>query len=103
MSESDFCTDQHKFSGPYARRWINFLRDYVICDELTGDFGNGAGGDIAGNYARLLIYGKLIARHFETIATASANNGSPITLAMYGLKRPPRGNVVGHPSSTSSA
>ena len=82
----------------------DFLRDYVICDELTGNFGNGAGGDIDRRLQLdCFIYGKLIARHFETIATASANNGSPITLAMYGLKRPPRGNVVGHPSSTSSA
>ena len=35
------CTDQHKFSGPYARRSRNHLRNYVICNELTADFSNG--------------------------------------------------------------
>jgi hypothetical protein len=39
--QKSFCTYQHKFSGPYARRSNNHLRDYVICDELIGGFGNG--------------------------------------------------------------
>ena len=37
-----------------------------------------------------------------SVGSSRANNGSPITLAMYGLKRPPRGTVVGHPSSSAS-
>ena len=41
LLQKSFCIDQHKFSGPYARRSNNHLRDYIICDELTGDFGNG--------------------------------------------------------------
>jgi hypothetical protein len=28
--QSSFCIDQHKFSGPYARRSNNHLRDYII-------------------------------------------------------------------------
>src|ERR1700730_18831236 len=41
LLQKSFCIDQHKFSGPYSRRSNNHLRDYIICDELTGDFGNG--------------------------------------------------------------
>ena len=41
LLQKSFYTDQHKFSGPYARRSNNHLRDYVICGELTGGFGNG--------------------------------------------------------------
>jgi hypothetical protein len=37
--QKSFCIDQHKLSGLYARRSNNHLRDYIICDELTGDFG----------------------------------------------------------------
>ena len=41
LLQKSFYTDQHKFSGPYARRSNNHLRDYVICGELPGGFGNG--------------------------------------------------------------
>jgi hypothetical protein len=41
LLQKSFCIDDHKFSGPYARRSNEHLRDYIICDELTGDFGNG--------------------------------------------------------------
>ena len=41
LLQKSFSIDQHKFSGPYARRSNNHLRDYIICDELTGDFDNG--------------------------------------------------------------
>jgi len=41
LLQMSFCIDQYKFSGPYPRRSNNHLRDYIICDELTGDFGNG--------------------------------------------------------------
>jgi hypothetical protein len=41
LLQKSFCVHQHKFSGPYARRSNNHLRDYISCDELTGDFGNG--------------------------------------------------------------
>jgi hypothetical protein len=41
LLQKSFCIDQHKFSGPYARQSNNHLRDYLMCDELTGDFGIG--------------------------------------------------------------
>jgi hypothetical protein len=41
MAAKVFCITDCKFSGPYVRRSNNNLRDYIICDELTGDFGNG--------------------------------------------------------------
>jgi C4-dicarboxylate-specific signal transduction histidine kinase len=34
--QKSFCIDQQKFYGLYARRSNNNLRDYIICDELTG-------------------------------------------------------------------
>jgi hypothetical protein len=39
--QKSFCVTEYKFSGPHARRANNHLRDYIISDELTGDFGNG--------------------------------------------------------------
>src|SRR6266478_6362196 len=41
LLQKSFCFTEHRFSGPYARRSNNHLRDYIIQRELTGDFGNG--------------------------------------------------------------
>jgi hypothetical protein len=41
LLQKSFCVGQHNFSGLYARRSNNHLRDYMFCDELTGEFGNG--------------------------------------------------------------
>jgi hypothetical protein len=41
LLQKSFCVTEYKFSGPYTRRSNNNLRDYIIYDELTGDFGNG--------------------------------------------------------------
>jgi hypothetical protein len=41
LLQKSLCVGQHKFSGPCARRSNNHLRDYMFCNELTGDFGNG--------------------------------------------------------------
>ena len=49
LLQKSFCIDQHKFSVPYARRSNKHLRDYIICDELTGDFGNGLEATSAGD------------------------------------------------------
>src|SRR5258708_31190689 len=53
-ARKSFCVGQHNFSGLYARRSNNHLRDYMFCDELTGDFGNGleaSGGTPSGQAA----------------------------------------------------
>jgi hypothetical protein len=44
LLQESFCIDQHKFSGLYGRRSNNNLMDYLICDELTDDFGGGQDG-----------------------------------------------------------
>jgi hypothetical protein len=40
LLQKSFCDTEDKFSGPYTLRSNNDLRDYIIGDELTGDFGN---------------------------------------------------------------
>ncbi len=75
LLQKSFCIDQHKFSGPYARRSNDHLRDYIICDELTGDFGNRARSHIRRRLQLVCsICGKFTARHIETFATLSAMN-----------------------------
>jgi hypothetical protein len=44
LLQKSFCIDHYKFSGPYALRSNNML-----CDELTGDFGNGLEATSAGD------------------------------------------------------
>jgi hypothetical protein len=41
LLQKSFCIDQDRFSGPQARRSNSHLRDGKICDDLTGDLGNG--------------------------------------------------------------
>lgn len=43
-----------KFSGPYARRSDNHLRDYLICDEFTDHFGGGLEATRSAIAARLV-------------------------------------------------
>ncbi|HWX27185.1 MAG TPA: hypothetical protein VNZ53_07075 [Steroidobacteraceae bacterium] len=38
--QKSFCGTEDKFSGQYTLRSNNDLSDYIIGDELTGDFGN---------------------------------------------------------------
>jgi hypothetical protein len=40
LLQKSFCGTEDEFSGPYTLRSNNDLRDYIIDDELTGDFGN---------------------------------------------------------------
>jgi hypothetical protein len=54
--QKSFCIELHKFSGPYARRSNNHLRDYVICDELTGDFGNGLEATLVGDCSSFTLF-----------------------------------------------
>jgi hypothetical protein len=46
LLQKSFCGTEDEFSGPYTLRSNNDLRDYIIDDELTGDFGNDLGGYI---------------------------------------------------------
>ena len=56
LLQKSFCIDQHKFSGPYARRSNNHLRDYIICDDLTGGFGNGLEATLVGDCGSFSLF-----------------------------------------------
>ena len=69
-----FCIDQHKFSGPCARRLNDHLKDYIICDELTGDFGNRLEATSVGDCISFAQFAGGSAAASSNIAAASARH-----------------------------
>jgi hypothetical protein len=53
LLQKSFCVGQHSFSGCTRGDRIIYLRDYMFCDELTGDFGNGLEATSVGNCGSL--------------------------------------------------